>query len=94
MSSVSSKMKTIWFLQLFSPNSSIQEFDKVILGDDFQPHPGNVFDLSDTWAILLMTTLFGCVALHLAGKGYIIWFVKCRAQERPLNTMIMIDQVI
>ena len=37
--------------------------------------------------------LIGCAAMNFAGKIFIIWYVKFQSIKRPLNTLIILDQV-
>ena len=78
-------------LKILQPNSTNQELTDLEVKEGFEEPPEYV--ISNQWAWLLFIFLLICVASNLAGKGYILWFVKNVALKRPLNTLITIDQV-
>ena len=80
-------METNFELVVYQPNSTVQELVVIHL-------KGFVDNTDGQRGSLLFAILLGFVALNLAGKGYIIWFVKWMAPKRPLNTMILTDQVL
>ena len=43
--------------------------------------------------IFIILLLIGCVAMNSFGKAFTVFYIKQSAPERPLNDMILIDQV-
>ena len=43
--------------------------------------------------IFIIFLLIGCVVMNSLGKAFTVFYIKQRAPERPLNDMILIDQV-
>ena len=41
----------------------------------------------------IISLLIGCVVMNSLGKAFTVFYIKQRAPERPLNDMILIDQV-
>lgn len=81
-------MEANFVFVVYQPNSTVQELVEIHLEEGF-------VDITDGQrGSLLFAILLGFVALNLAGKGYIIWYVKCMAPKRPLNTLILTDQVL
>ena len=78
-------------LKILQPNSTNQELTELTVKEGFEEPPEYV--ISNQWAWLLFIFLLICIVSNLAGKGYILWFVKNVALKRPLNTLITIDQV-
>ena len=61
---------------------------------DFEDKSLSVINSTSKWVKLLIASLIGCVVINLAGKIFIMWYVNCRSIPRPMNVMILIDQVI
>ena len=89
--SVSLKMEVSYVLRILQQNGSTPELMDLKVEEGFIEQPDYI--ISSHWGWLLFILLLACVALNLAGKGYILWFVNHMAQKRPLNTLITIDQV-
>ena len=85
-------MEASHVLRIFQPNTSTEDLVELNVKEGFLELPEYVIT-SHLWGWILFTFLVICVSLNLAGKGYIIWFVKHVAQERPLNALITFDQV-
>ena len=62
--------------------------------EDMTDESVQVIGLTSQWSMVLVAVLIGCVVLNTAGKAFIIYFVKKRALDRPINTMVLIDQVL
>ena len=88
---VSFKMENSHVLKILQPNTSTQELTELEVIEGFEEPPEYV--ISNQWAWLLFIFLLICIVSNLAGKGYILWFVKNVALKRPLNTLITMDQV-
>ena len=75
-------------------NSSAYCFDtEGTLLDDFQDESLKLISVRSSWSLLLTMALIGCAAMNFAGKIFIIWYVKFQSIKRPLNTLIILDQV-
>ena len=61
--------------------------------EDMSDESIEVFGLTTHWSMVLVAVLFGCVVLNTAGKAFIIYFANEEAVDRPMNTMVLIDQV-
>ena len=60
---------------------------------DFEDQSLSVINSTSRWVTLLIASLIGCVGINLAGKIFIMWYVICQSIPRPMNAMILIDQV-
>ena len=60
---------------------------------DFEDQSLSVINSTSKWVTLLIASLIGCVGINLAGKIFIMWYVICQSIPRPMNAMILIDQV-
>ena len=60
---------------------------------DFKDQSLSVINSTSKWVTLLIASLIGCVGINLAGKIFIMWYVICQSIPRPMNAMILIDQV-
>ena len=60
---------------------------------DFEDQSLSAINSTSKWVWLLIASLIGCVGINLAGKILIMWYVNCRSIPRPMNAMILIDQV-
>ena len=95
--SSSYKMETFTctFVHVTLINSSLVETDcpLVILGD-MNDESIPVLRM-ESWVtyIFIILLLIGCVAMNSFGKAFTVFYIKQSAPERPLNDMILIDQV-
>lgn len=50
----------------------------------------------DSWAncLFIIILLIACTGLNSMGKAFTVYYIKQRAPDRPLNDMILIDQVL
>ena len=78
--------------ETFTTQIESQDFPEVVLLD-FEDQSLSVINSSSKWVWLLIASLIGCVGINLAGKILIMWYVNCRSIPRPMNAMILIDQV-
>ena len=79
--------------ETFTTQIESQDCPEVVLLD-FEDQSLSVINSSSKWVWLLIASLIGCVGINLAGKILIMWYVNCRSIPRPMNVMILIDQVI
>ena len=61
--------------------------------EDMRDESVGVLGLTSQWSMVFVAVLIGIVALNTAGKAFIIYFANQEALDRPLNTMVLIEQV-
>ena len=79
--------------ETFTTQIESQDCPEVVLLD-FEDQSLSVINSSSKWVWLLIASLIGCVGINLAGKILIMWYVNYHSIPRPMNVMILIDQVI
>ena len=71
----------------------IEECPKAVL-EGFQDYSLTLLGLNSPWIVFLIVCQIVCVTMTVAGKIFIMWFVKFKSIDRPMNAMIMIDEGI
>ena len=81
----------ISFLTNTIQNSSSEDCPEAVL-EGFEDQSLKLFSLTSPWSLILVVGVIGCTAINVAGKIFIMWFVKSQSIERPLDALILIDQ--
>ena len=79
------------FVTNTTKDSSSEDCPEAVL-EEFEDQSLKVLNLTSPWSLILIVGVIGCTAINVAGKIFIMWFVKSQSIERPLNALILIDQ--
>ena len=71
----------------------IEKCPKVVL-EGFQDYSLTLLGLNSPWIVFLIVCQIVCVTMNVAGKIFIMWFVKFKSIDRPMNALIIIDEGI
>ena len=83
------------FVQILD-NSTLPDTDCLLaVLEDMSDESIHVLNM-DSWAncLFIIILLIACTVLNSMGKAFTVYYIKQRAPDRPLNDMILIDQVL